>query len=181
MRTLVLNITFVFILVIHVTTAVFAQSIADSGRLKGKHVTYELVERHDDLGLIVVSNRKNVMVKTKQLQPMDYGRAPDPNTLVIDKHELISLVSGSFTQSRLDELAKNEEGFRIWMYFNLSGELKEVKYSLSEQTLLTAVELEKMEKCIIKNIRGKFITDEWKNGNYVMLDYFITYRALLEH
>lgn len=82
-----------------------------------------------------------------------------------------------FTPNRINELL-NEKGFSIWLYLDEVGNVKEVFYRLSENTILTPIEILNMENKL-KLIKLNCIYTNCAGIGYRIFNHYIKFSTLL--
>ena len=147
-----------------------------NAKVKAKNITYDISNKFGQKNLLI-KNISNKLDLRKQLyKPVNLSVAPDSN----DNYSVKRAFRQVFSSGRIGQLVP-ENAIFITFYLNPEGNILEVRFSLPDNTTLTAEELEKLEIALKQNVKFKLTAPDLEKGDFYEIFQNFKYSSLLKY
>jgi hypothetical protein len=107
------------------------------------------------------------------------NRNPNMSLKMKNKSGILNAFTEVFSDKRLKQLIP-EKRIMMTFYLNPSGQIMEVSFILNKNTLVTAQELEDLEKAIKANVSYKIMPSDYKEQDFIDIGMIIIYEKVLD-
>lgn len=156
-----------------IATICCAQRLKPNTIIKAQSASFAI--KLDQFNNLIVSNSSNILThKIPRVAPTNITSVERA-----DKSGLLNAFQQVFSESRLQQLSP-ENIITMTLYVAPSGKVLEVLFILKKNTLVTALELEALEKAIKADVAFILRPDETKGGDFFAIGQVVKLSRVLD-